>query len=137
MIKTNPTVVGHMRCECSADMQIRERSNGRKLLYSYCPECKLDQRSGTTIQKFWRENMVPLNEAILPGNDSVAVKLASDTPVKAPESNSKSEIADWSPRDDSEKLEVPQNGSDGFGLFVGGLVGVGLLVFGIRTARAA
>lgn len=137
MKKANPTVVGHMRCECGADMQIRQRSNGQKLLYSYCPECKLDQRSGATIQKFWRDNMVSLNEAISPANDSIEVKIESNTPVKVPQSNSKRELTEWTPKDTQDKAKESQNDSDGFGLLIGGLVGVGLLAFGIRTARAA
>lgn len=137
MKKANPTVVGKLACDrCDAVMEVRERSNGKKLLYTYCPNCKMDQRSGKQVQTFWRENMVA-PDAELP---KLVVGIVNSPSQNQPKQDTGTELAEWTP--ESELIEEkPPEGDSGdssnAGLFIGGAVCVVLLILGINSAAGA
>ncbi|QBF81259.1 hypothetical protein EXU30_00040 [Shewanella maritima] len=128
MKKPNPTVVGKMRCECGEVMEVRQRSNGRKLLYTYCPACKVDQRSSQHVQDYWRDNMVAPDTP-----DDVIAKLAISAPEPTQETKpdqvpaviDDDELEEWSPAEMEQTEIEPEQGSGlllPVGLFFGAIV---------------
>ncbi|QYK03135.1 hypothetical protein [Shewanella psychrotolerans] len=141
MKKPNPTVLGKMRCQCGDEMEVRQRSNGKKLLYTYCPTCKQDMRSGEGLQLFWRANMVPLDADLPTISESLAIdtKLPNqDTQtIKTPVSDSNAEITEWEPEPNEIEDDHDSGDSGGFlGWVLGGLVTAGLVVLGVKVVRA-
>ncbi|OEG72323.1 hypothetical protein BEL05_04930 [Shewanella colwelliana] len=137
MKKANPTVVGKLACgACSAVMEVRERSNGKKLLYTYCPNCKIDQRSSDQVQAFWRNNMVAPNAEI------TTLPTSNNLPVanNQPEQDTGVELDEWSPESellDKDSSQSDSGDSSSTGLFIGGAVFLVLLVLGINSASGA
>ncbi|MBB1322127.1 hypothetical protein [Shewanella sp. SR43-8] len=135
MKKTNPDIVGKMRCDtCSSEMEVRQRSNGKKLLYTYCPKCKMDQRSGEAIQAFWRQNMVAPDAEL-----AALVPEPAPTKPNPTETNTKADtenqLADWVPPENLQPdQEQDETKSSKLGWWIGGGVCLVLAAFGVRAS---
>lgn len=130
MKRANPKIVGVLRCSCGAVMEVRERSNGKKLLYTYCPNCKLDQRSGDQIQEQWRSTMLP------PGTELPPVETASSesAPKALPNKTESAAIeGEWIPPEDLAPGAEPKQEETKFN---GKMVAGGLGVLALFSALA-
>ena len=83
---TTPNTIGTMKCACGAIMEVRQRKTGSKLLYTYCPTCKVDQRNSPELQKYWSEG---IKKPVGIGN----------TPPKA---TTQTPVAEWEPEKNTE-----------------------------------
>lgn len=142
MKKANPTILGRMRCECGEIMEVRQRSNGRKLLYTYCPVCKQDMRSGEQLQRFWRENMTPLGQDV-PEHQKTQQNASSELPsgngdtakVQTPLEWQPESYSETKPKTESSPNETEHNGS-GYTV-VGAAVAVVLMFLGFKMKGAS
>jgi hypothetical protein len=116
-VKNNP-VLGTIPCrECKGEATVHQAARGGgRFLYTRCPECKADQRTGAAFQTRlfketqWRDGVKPLKP-----------------------SNVKEGSMDWSPNQGPAKVseEVGQTGGEPIKTGGGGAgVVVGVLVFG-------
>lgn len=122
----DPSVVGKMVCGACGDiMEVRQKKVGKKLLYTCCPNCKTDQRTGAKIQAFWRDNMVAPDQEI------------TATPSQKPQpTKDKTDLGEWVPevlppenQDEPAETTIPTSIKIG--------VAVVLCLFGIRKAIKA
>lgn len=134
MKKANPTIVGRMRCDCGEVMEVRERSNGRKLLYTYCPVCKQDMRSGEQLQQFWRDNMTPVGQPLQEVTKAAETSTQAALPAPKPELPTETTEGEWIPADYTEsKPNETESENSIAGLLIGGFVALTLFAFGIRA----
>ena len=120
--KANPTVVGIIPCgTCNDKMEVRERSNGRRLLYTWCPNCKMDQRSGKDIQNFWREQI-----GISTETTKIVTKPAAERGEWTPDEPQNLPLETKPPQPETKSM---------FGWAIGGVVACGLLFFGISRVQ--
>ncbi|GGI85888.1 hypothetical protein [Shewanella gelidii] len=130
MKKAEPTIVGEISCGvCNAVAEVRQRSTGKKLLYTYCPNCKADQRTGKQIQAFWAENMQSV------GTIGTRQPEPAPEPIteNAPETDTGDDIPEWEPEQPKAEEKPEDSDSRGSGWVVGGLIAAVLLAFGIKA----
>lgn len=122
----DPDVVGKMVCDACGDiMEVRQKKVGKKLLYTCCPNCKTDQRTGAKIQAFWRDNMVAPDQEI-----------TQNKPQKPQQAKQKTDLGEWVPEvlppetpDKPEENAIPTS--------IKICVAVVLFAFGIKKAIKA
>lgn len=139
MKKANPEIVGKLPCgTCGDVMEVRQRSNGKKLLYTYCPNCKMDQRSGAAIQEFWRANMVAPDAEITTLKPEPAKPSPASVPATVDDAGDG--LGEWVPPEelDPSREQLPPDETGGgtggkAALFLGGFVVLCLGVLGIRA----
>ncbi|KGJ98130.1 hypothetical protein [Thalassotalea sp. ND16A] len=101
-------VLGTTPCEgCSGEAVIKQRNNGKKLLYLHCTSCGLDQRTGGILQAKWQR--------AINGEQEPVVEEPINEPEKAPVETQ-----------NNEEEPEPEKSSAGWGLFAGVLACVGL-----------
>ena len=67
MAKTDNPSLGQIDCSaCGGSAHIKQRSNGKRLLYIHCEKCGVDQRSGRLMQD--KLEQIVNNEAAAPQN---------------------------------------------------------------------
>jgi hypothetical protein len=93
----NPSL-GAIECEgCDGFATIRRRANGKRLLYTHCENCGMNQMSGAKIQAKW-EKAIGESAGETPNINSEPVP--DKSPVLADE---------WQPREVREQLEQINN----------------------------
>lgn len=140
---TSPNNIGRLGCSvCQSVMDVRQRSNGQKLLYTYCPKCKNDQRSSEEIQAFWRENMHPLGTAdnvVLASLKPDPKQEAAPKPAKT-KNELETDLPEWAPEVDPELDTGDPEDKDAdksvIGYVAGGLVCGVLLLMGFNAVAS-
>ncbi len=131
MKKANPTIVGYLGCStCGDTMEVRQRSNGKKLLYTYCPNCKMDQRSGNAIQDVWRESMVASPELLLKAEPELEVEVHQDN------TDHQIDHEEWSPTDEFTETQADEEteSTSFVGWLFGGLFVAGCFLIGLKAS---
>lgn len=126
----DPSVVGKMVCGACGDiMEVRQKKVGKKLLYTCCPNCKTDQRTGAKIQAFWRENMVSPEQDI-----AVTPPKANSQPTET-----KTELAEWEPEVLPPETENSKDKTETSTISTSVTIGVAVVLcfFGIHKAMRA
>lgn len=72
--KSNNPPLGAIECEgCDGFATIRRRANGKRLLYTHCPNCGMNQMSGAKIQAKW-EKAIGVTTADIPSLEKITVE---------------------------------------------------------------
>ncbi|MBY5920409.1 hypothetical protein [Ferrimonas balearica] len=117
----NPAI-GKLRCNTCDDVaEVRQQCNGERLLYTICPNCGMDRRSGAKVQAMWREQMVGVDDELPEGSAE-----SGETPENT-----------WLPDEqtcpESENQETEKAGTGTWvGLGIATVLAVGLAFLGVR-----
>ena len=65
---THENSVGSMQCNCGETMDVRQSKKRGHYLYTCCPSCGLDQRTGAPVQNWIYHNAIFTGEVLKPSN---------------------------------------------------------------------
>ena len=102
--KSNNPPLGDIECDgCDGFATIRRRSNGRRLLYTHCVNCGMNQMSGAKLQAKW-EKAIGQNMG-----ENSAIESEISQPLNTPQVPSEIKVGEWMPAEVKQELERINN----------------------------
>ncbi|WP_417437546.1 hypothetical protein [Idiomarina abyssalis] len=102
--KSNNPPLGVIECDgCGGFATIRRRSNGRRLLYTHCVNCGMNQMSGAKLQAKW-EKAIGQNMG-----ENSAIESEISQPLNAPQIPSEIKADEWQPPEVIQAIQSVNN----------------------------
>ncbi|MBG9993382.1 hypothetical protein [Pseudoalteromonas sp. NZS37] len=151
--KSNNPPLGNVECDgCDGFATVRRRSNGRRLLYTHCVNCGMNQMSGEKLQSKWEKaingsleeipalNSEPVKQDMASGNEWMPQEVRNEierikNETKTSGANENARASESTQRIENETDRTSGcagKSSNGFGFFIFGAFAGLAAIAGIR-----